>query len=330
MLQTTTYKETPDFFGVDYTKKGIATKVRINYTTFGSPMPGRTQAKNVGGYLYSHNGQEKDNEIFDGALSAEFWEYDARLGRRWEMDPIIKVWESPYATFGNNPIYYSDVKGLDKGGKNKSIQPKFGKGPRTKKEQRKINRAHRKHERWTRRRERAGYQRRQERTDHPKNGAGLTIKYHNNLGGEHNPSIWNLPGSHKKYYNSKYSPPDEPNNGLDITGKIKGNTSLEFQLMKQKIREMPSDIHWEAPTYIEMGTSYQFKHNFDKKGKLAIVVDASSTVGIGISSLVDIKGVTEEVKGSVTSPTKGVPGQDQYSLVSINGTLGTNISFVLL
>ena len=116
-------------------------------------MPGRTYASTIGGYRYAHNGQEKDGEIFDGALSAEFWEYDSRLGRRWEVDPIIKEWESPYATFGNNPIYYNDVKGLDKGDKNKSSQPKFGK-KHTKKEQRKINRAHRKHERWTRRRER--------------------------------------------------------------------------------------------------------------------------------------------------------------------------------
>ncbi|MBA3704329.1 MAG: hypothetical protein H0W84_00060 [Bacteroidetes bacterium] len=42
MLQTTTYKETPIFFEVDYAKKSVAGKNRINYTTFGAPMDGRT------------------------------------------------------------------------------------------------------------------------------------------------------------------------------------------------------------------------------------------------------------------------------------------------
>jgi hypothetical protein len=39
--------------------------------------------------------------------------YDSRIGRRWELDPIVKPWESPYATFANNPIWHSDPKGLD-------------------------------------------------------------------------------------------------------------------------------------------------------------------------------------------------------------------------
>jgi hypothetical protein len=59
------------------------------------------------------NGQEKDLEIFEGAMTAEFWEYDTRLGRRWNLDPITYPWQSSYATFNNNPVYFSDPSGLE-------------------------------------------------------------------------------------------------------------------------------------------------------------------------------------------------------------------------
>jgi hypothetical protein len=45
-------------------------------------------------------------------MSAEFWEYDTRLGRRWNSDPVINSSESPYSTMSNNPIYYNDPNGL--------------------------------------------------------------------------------------------------------------------------------------------------------------------------------------------------------------------------
>jgi hypothetical protein len=67
----------------------------------------------TGAYRYGHNGQEKDDEIFEGAYTAEFWEYDSRTLRRWEKDPIVKPWESPYATFSGNPVFFSDPDGLD-------------------------------------------------------------------------------------------------------------------------------------------------------------------------------------------------------------------------
>ena len=66
-------------------------------------------------FHYEFNVEEKDNEIYgDGqSYTAEFWQYDARLGRRWNVDPIIKAYESPYATFANNPVWYIDPFGLD-------------------------------------------------------------------------------------------------------------------------------------------------------------------------------------------------------------------------
>jgi hypothetical protein len=59
------------------------------------------------------NGQEKDFEIFKGAYTAEFWEYDSRLGKRWNIDPVVKHHESPYVTFAGNPIWLIDPLGAD-------------------------------------------------------------------------------------------------------------------------------------------------------------------------------------------------------------------------
>ncbi|MFN6328023.1 MAG: hypothetical protein ACK4WA_04575, partial [Chitinophagales bacterium] len=49
-------------------------------------------------YYFGFNGQEKDNEVYgEGNLNtAEFWQYDTRIGRRWNVDPKLKIWESPY------------------------------------------------------------------------------------------------------------------------------------------------------------------------------------------------------------------------------------------
>ncbi len=67
------------------------------------------------GYRYRFNGQEQDNEISGtgNIMTAEFWEYDTRLGRRFNLDPVVKVFESPYSTFSNNPIWFIDIKGND-------------------------------------------------------------------------------------------------------------------------------------------------------------------------------------------------------------------------
>ncbi|HYG15936.1 MAG TPA: hypothetical protein VEC12_09305 [Bacteroidia bacterium] len=59
-----------------------------------------------GSYRFGFNGQEKDNEVSEAGNSytAEYWQYDSRLGRRFNVDPIIKIYESPYACYANNPI----------------------------------------------------------------------------------------------------------------------------------------------------------------------------------------------------------------------------------
>jgi hypothetical protein len=65
------------------------------------------------GYRFGFNTQEKDDEVYGaGNLNtAEFWEYDTRLGRRWNVDPKPNFSISPYAAFANNPIWKNDVKG---------------------------------------------------------------------------------------------------------------------------------------------------------------------------------------------------------------------------
>jgi hypothetical protein len=67
----------------------------------------------AGAYRYGFNGQEKSTEINENSYTAEFWQYDSRIGRRWNVDPVLKVWESPYAAFANNPIWFKDVDGAD-------------------------------------------------------------------------------------------------------------------------------------------------------------------------------------------------------------------------
>lgn len=66
-------------------------------------------------YKYGFNTQEKDNEIAgeNNLYTAEYWEYDARIARRWNVDPVFKEFESPYACFGGNPIFFNDVFGDD-------------------------------------------------------------------------------------------------------------------------------------------------------------------------------------------------------------------------
>ena len=85
------------------------------------------RSTNIGGYRYFFNGQEGDNEVFgDGvSLTAEFWQYDSRLGRRWNIDPVFKEYESPYACFAGNPIWFADDRGLDTSFANNSARILF-------------------------------------------------------------------------------------------------------------------------------------------------------------------------------------------------------------
>lgn len=82
-----------------------------DYYPFGSQMPGRKFAQANSSYRYGFNGQENSDEIAAGLTTAMYWEYDSRIGRRWNADPVVKANESPYLCFSGNPILISDVNG---------------------------------------------------------------------------------------------------------------------------------------------------------------------------------------------------------------------------
>ena len=66
-----------------------------------------------GGEVFGFNGQMKSTELGSGIYTAKFWEYDSRIGRRWNSDPVVKPWQSGYLCFSGNPIYRVDINGDD-------------------------------------------------------------------------------------------------------------------------------------------------------------------------------------------------------------------------
>jgi len=100
--------------------------MHTDYYGFGMQQPGRTWVGSD--YRYGMNTQERNDEIFKGAYGALYWEYDARIGRRWNLDPIVKDAESPYVCLSNNPILLADPLGDDVGvGKKKEKIPESDK-----------------------------------------------------------------------------------------------------------------------------------------------------------------------------------------------------------
>ena len=83
-----------------------------HYYPFGMLLPNRHESTSE--YKFGFGGQEKDDEIKGegNSYTAKYWQYDSRIGRRWERDPITYPWQSSYATFNNNPIVYNDPLGL--------------------------------------------------------------------------------------------------------------------------------------------------------------------------------------------------------------------------
>ena len=81
-----------------------------DYYPFGMAIDSRSYTSSL--YRYGFNTQERENEINGNTYSAEFWEYDARSGRRWNIDPITYSFQSSYATLNNNPIIFEDKNGL--------------------------------------------------------------------------------------------------------------------------------------------------------------------------------------------------------------------------
>jgi hypothetical protein len=82
-----------------------------DYAPFGMALVGRKFAVGSGGYRYGFNGQENSKDVSEANYTAEYWEYDSRIGRRWNVDPVYK--HSPYECFAGNPILFIDQNGAD-------------------------------------------------------------------------------------------------------------------------------------------------------------------------------------------------------------------------
>ena len=97
---------------VDYYESIVMTAT--DYYPFRMPMPNRsfTLAPSEG-YRFGFNAQEKDDEVYGkgNLMTAKFWEYDTRLGRRWNLDPKPRVGISDYSVMDGNPIWKNDVLG---------------------------------------------------------------------------------------------------------------------------------------------------------------------------------------------------------------------------
>jgi len=87
-------------------------------TPFGSVMANRGYS--VGAYRYGFDGKDKDNESFNGtfpvAIGIGARIYDSRLGRRWNLDPLMGdfPYESPYNFAGCSPLVFLDAEGWKK------------------------------------------------------------------------------------------------------------------------------------------------------------------------------------------------------------------------
>jgi hypothetical protein len=105
-------QHTSDNSTVDYY---LADVIGANdYYSFGMEMPGRSfTTSTAANYRYGFNGQEKTDEIAGAGNhnTAEFWEYDTRIGRRWSLDPKPTVGISEYSVFKNSPILLFDPLG---------------------------------------------------------------------------------------------------------------------------------------------------------------------------------------------------------------------------
>ncbi len=112
--------ETTDWLGnvrVTYTDKkswnngnfALNVSSTQDYYPFGAVMQGRKY--NLTAYRYAFNTQERVPELNESHYTALYWEYDARLARRWNRDPKPSVGVSDYAVNGNSPLQLNDPNG---------------------------------------------------------------------------------------------------------------------------------------------------------------------------------------------------------------------------
>jgi hypothetical protein len=84
-----------------------------DYSPFGAALDNRSFNKEE--YRFGFNGQEMDKEVSESLniTTALFWEYDARIARRWNIDLQCKEFNSSYLVFSNCPSIMMDPSGND-------------------------------------------------------------------------------------------------------------------------------------------------------------------------------------------------------------------------
>ena len=80
-----------------------------DYYPFGMAMKERSFSNEE--YRFGFNTQEKSTEIGEDTYTAEFWQYDSKIARRWNNDPRPNTSISVYAAFANSPIMLIDHLG---------------------------------------------------------------------------------------------------------------------------------------------------------------------------------------------------------------------------
>jgi hypothetical protein len=58
-------------------------------------------------------GKKKTLKYMKVLIQLNFGNMNSRIARRWNVDPVVKEHESPYAAFANNPIWFTDPDGAD-------------------------------------------------------------------------------------------------------------------------------------------------------------------------------------------------------------------------
>jgi len=88
-------------------------KTEQSYNPFGMLQPRMSYTMGGSKYTFGFNDQERSDEVYGkGNLNtALFWEYDTRLGRRWNIDLKPSDGVSNYSVLTNNPIIATDILG---------------------------------------------------------------------------------------------------------------------------------------------------------------------------------------------------------------------------
>jgi len=92
---------------VDYYTADVASAT--DFSSYGAGLEGRKFNDTTAHYGF--NGQMKVPEIGADQYTAEYWEYDSRIARRWNLDPKGTEWESPYDVLNDDPLWNMDELG---------------------------------------------------------------------------------------------------------------------------------------------------------------------------------------------------------------------------